>query len=207
MSDQRVPWSYTADYFESCNCQYGCGCNFGGFPDKGKCEAVVAYNIHNGSHGAVDLKDALFVVAFAWPRAIHEGNGTAAVWFDESTTEDQRAALGRILTNQDGGLPYEIFAPTLTKVLGPFVAKIDATWKGTDSSIRIGNNVLAEQETFKNPVTGEPNEVHVVLPTGFIFTDAKATNTRRISADVDGLSFKHENTSGFSAVVNHSNQA
>jgi hypothetical protein len=35
-------WAFQADYVETCNCDYGCPCNFSGFPTDNKCEALVA---------------------------------------------------------------------------------------------------------------------------------------------------------------------
>jgi hypothetical protein len=207
MADERIPWKYTADYYESCNCAYGCPCNFNGFPTKGFCRGVIAMRIREGTHGETDLSGAQFAFAVEWPKAIHDGNGTAALWFDESVSEAQQQALGRILTGEDGGLPHEILATTLSNILGPFVSKVDVNWNETDSSVRIGDQVVSEMETFKDPVSGEPHEVHVVIPDGFIWKDAKTSNVKRLNVNVDGLSFSEENTNGFYAVVTHTNQS
>ena len=32
------------------NCDYGCPCNFSGFPSNGFCRALVLYHIQNGSY-------------------------------------------------------------------------------------------------------------------------------------------------------------
>ena len=62
----------------SCNCDFGCGCNFGGFPnsDDGSCRAMVGLHIKEGACGDVSLNGIKAASIIHWPKAIHEGNGT-----------------------------------------------------------------------------------------------------------------------------------
>ena len=204
MADTK--WNYKAEYLEYCSCAYGCPCNFNGFPTQGYCRAVVVYKLSEGTCGNVDLAGAVFVIGLYWPKAIHEGNGTAAVFFDPSTTEEQREALGGILTNQFGGMPHEIFATTFTSVLGPFVEPIDLAVNGTKSSVKIGDKISASMATHVSPVDpSEEQEVHVVLPTGFVFKDAQAARTLGQKVNVDGMQFEDKDCNAFYAVVEHSN--
>jgi hypothetical protein len=99
----EVKWAFTADYVETCNCDYGCPCNFTGFPTDNKCEALVGYHIRQGHYGAVALDGLDCVYAAAWPNAIHEGNGTAMLFITEKASLAQRDALQAILTGQAGG--------------------------------------------------------------------------------------------------------
>ena len=71
-----IPWRMHADYMETCNCDFGCPCNFNGFPTGGRCEALVGYHIRAGRYGETSLDGLDFIYAASWPRAIHEGNGT-----------------------------------------------------------------------------------------------------------------------------------
>ncbi len=41
----RTPWRLKVHNMEACNCSNGCGCQFNGFPDYGKCEAIVGYEV------------------------------------------------------------------------------------------------------------------------------------------------------------------
>ena len=54
-------WHMKADYVETCNCDFGCPCNFNGFPTNGFCRALTLYHIQAGSFGDVKL-DNLDVV-------------------------------------------------------------------------------------------------------------------------------------------------
>ena len=70
-------WALKGQGYEFCNCDFGCGCNFGGFPNSkdGSCRAFVGMAIDNGSCGDVDLSGVKCAAIFDWPKAIHEGNG------------------------------------------------------------------------------------------------------------------------------------
>lgn len=202
----KTKWSYKADYLEFCSCAYGCPCNFNGFPTHGYCRAVVAYRFNEGSCGDVDLAGSSVVVALSWPKAIHEGNGTAAMFFDSSVSEEQRNAIAAIFTNQYGGLPHEIFGPTLTTLLGPFVEKVELKVDGTKSSIKIGDKISVAMTPYTSPVEPhEEQEVHVVLPTGFVFQDARSARNTLQKVNVDGLQFEDKDSNAFHALVEHSN--
>ena len=60
-------WNMETEYIQSCNCDYGCPCNFNGYPDKGNCEAFVGYKIRNGKFGDTKLDGVKFSAAFWWP--------------------------------------------------------------------------------------------------------------------------------------------
>jgi hypothetical protein len=202
----KTRWHYKADYLELCNCAYGCPCNFNGFPTHGSCRGVIAMKLREGSSGDVDLAGAAFVMAVEWPGAIHEGNGKAAVFFDPSTSEEQMRELGAILMGEYGGMPHEIIATTISEVLGPFVEPIEMTVDDTKSSIKIGDKVTAAMTPHVSPMDATmEQDVHVVVPQGFIWTDAKAARNTGHRVNVDGLSFEDKDSNAFYAVVEHSN--
>ena len=89
-------WSIECDYMESCNCDFGCSCNFSGFPNSGRCEALVGYHIRMEAYGSVDLAGLDFVYAASWPRAIHEGNGTMRVFISDQAFAEQGHAIAEI---------------------------------------------------------------------------------------------------------------
>lgn len=50
--EPRIPnWHIKSDYVETCNCDYGCPCNFNGFPTNGFCRALVFFHIREGNYG------------------------------------------------------------------------------------------------------------------------------------------------------------
>ena len=200
----KTPWHIKGDYFEACSCDLGCPCNFNGFPTKGFCEANVGFKITQGNHGDTKLDGLAVFTAVKWPGAIHEGNGTLAAFIDEGATEEQRSALVRILTAQDGGMPWEIFASTVTDIKGPFFVPIKFEVNGTKTKASV-DGAEVELETFTNPVTGEDHEVHTVIPGGFVWTDAEVCKTAKNVAKVDGIEFDWSGQNGYYAKVDWSN--
>ena len=130
-------WHLKGQGYEFCNCDFGCGCNFGGFPNSkdGSCRALVGLNIVQGKCGALDLSGVKCAGVYAWPKAIHEGNGKVAFVVDPATNDKQVDALGQIFTGKLGGMPWEILGPTAA-VVGLVKAKITIEGKGRKSTFR-----------------------------------------------------------------------
>jgi hypothetical protein len=87
----QIPnWSMKSDYVETCNCDFGCPCNFSGFPTYGSCQSLILFHIRSGSFGDTQLGSLDFITALYWPKAIHEGNGTAQLFITNKANEEQR---------------------------------------------------------------------------------------------------------------------
>jgi len=199
-----MAWKIKAKYYEACNCAYGCPCNMNGFPTHGFCEGSIGVLITEGNRDGVDLKGAKVAGAVKWPGAIHEGNGTMAVFIDGNP--EQQAALVEILTAKDPGLPWEILSATISEIHGPFFEKIDITDDDTDSQVKVGKKFEIKMESFTNPVSGDKHEAHMVLPTGFIFTDAKVATTSVNMVDADGVTFDHKGNNAYYSEVEWSSE-
>lgn len=205
MSALNTQWSLEADYIQACNCDYGCPCEFSAPPTRGFCEGTGAWRIVKGNFGDLALDGLGVGFAAHWPKAIHEGGGTLALFIDERATPEQRAAILTICSGKAGGLPFEILAHTFTKVLDPVFAPIRFELNGRDSSVHIGSHLNVELEPIKNPVTGEPESVGVVHGSGFIFKDAEAVAGKVCAVDTPGLQFNWPNQAGFFTRVKYSN--
>lgn len=197
-------WRIKARYYEACNCAYGCPCNFNGFPTHGNCTGIVAFAVDEGERDGVDLSGLNVAAAADWPKAIHDGNGKMAVFID-SASDDQREAIIPILMWQDGGMPWEILATTISEIKGPFFESVEIEDAGTDSRLRVGDKLVVEMETFTNPVSGERHEVHTVMPNGFIFTDGLVGGTKTARVDADGVSFDCSGNNAYYSQVEWSN--
>lgn len=200
----KTPWTITGTWLEACNCNFGCPCNFDGFPTLGNCEASVGFHVDSGAHGSTRLDGLSVAVAVKWPKAIHDGNGKAAVYIDERADEAQRAALVRILTGQDGGMPWEILAGTLSELVGPHFVPITFEVKGTQSRMAV-DGVEMQLEPFRNPVTKEIAEPHTVLPQGFIFRDGTACKAAKNVSTVPGVEFDWTGKNAYYAPIQWSN--
>src|SRR5438874_10174439 len=89
-------WKFEADFWQACNCDYGCPCEFEAPPTKGFCQGLGAWRITSGTLGKVSLNGLGFGFVAHWPKAIHEGNGTVQLLFDEKASKEQRDALLQI---------------------------------------------------------------------------------------------------------------
>lgn len=164
-------WHLRGRGYEFCNCDFGCGCNFGGFPNSsdGSCRALVGMDIREGRCGDVDMAGAKCAAIVEWPKAIHEGNGKAVFVVDPSLTEEQVDALAQICTGQLGGMPWELLGPTF-EVVGLEKAPISIEGEGPRSTFKAEGFAEGRGDAFKNPVTGEEHFAEVHLPGGFIWT-------------------------------------
>lgn len=190
-----MAWRIKGKYYEACNCQLGCPCNMSGFPTDGYCEGTIGFAVTEGERDGVNLAGAKVAAAVKWPGAIHEGNGEAVVFIDGNP--EQQEALGAILTAQDPGLPWEILASTLSNLHGPFFETIEIDDRGNDSRVKVGDKLDIQMQSFKNPVTGEPHQAHMVLPDGFIFQDGRIGTTSVNRLNADGVTFDHPNRNSY----------
>src|SRR5437899_10848318 len=85
----KTPFRVKAMSIEACNCQHGCNCQFGGYPNEGKCEAILGYEVKSGRFGNVSLNGVRGVVAFKSPNAVHGGHGHVILFADDTASEQQ----------------------------------------------------------------------------------------------------------------------
>jgi hypothetical protein len=204
MSNQ-TKWSLEADYLQACNCDYGCPCEFSAPPTLGFCEGMGAWRINRGICGNVKLDGLGLAFAAHWPKAIHEGNGTCGLMFDERATPPQREALLQICSGKLGGMPFEIIVTTFSKFLEPQYAPFKFDINGRNSSIQIGSLMNVAVEPIKNPVTGDPEQVRIEHSTGFIFKNAECVSAAKMDVTVGELKFSWPNKAGFVTQVKYGN--
>ena len=167
----EVKWHIKGDYILACNCDFGCPCNFNARPSAGFCQGSIGFQVADGKYGDIDLKGTKAMTSVKWPGAIHEGNGVAAVYIDESASEEQRNALVMIMSGQAGGLPWSILSSTFSHFLPIRYAPVKMNIAGSDSSVEVGEYLKISFQPIRNPVTKAEAYPKVVLPQGFIFKE------------------------------------
>ena len=55
-------WSLSGKVLISCNCDWGCPCNFNALPTKDKCEGGWTWHVERGSFGDTNLDGLSFSV-------------------------------------------------------------------------------------------------------------------------------------------------
>ena len=144
---------------------------------------------------------------------MHEGNGAAQIFIDESADEAQREALLKILTGQEqepGSTVFNVFASTLTTVHDTVFTHIelDINVDERQGKLQIAGLIEATGEPIKNPMTGQPHRARIDLPNGFEYriaevasgtTKATAGITFDLSASHAHFANLHFNSSGVAA--------
>jgi hypothetical protein len=165
-------WEFKGRELINCNCDYGCGCQFNGMPDKGHCHAVAAIQIDEGHHGDVRLDGLRIAGIYKWPGAVHEGNGEVVPFVDIRADEQQREALLKIMTGQDTdpmATMLAVYASTIVTLHDPVFTEIDfeVDVDGRRGRMSIDGYIEMSGEPIRNKITGEESRAQIVLPAGF----------------------------------------
>lgn len=190
-----TPWELQADEMVTCNCAWGCPCQFNALPTHGNCEAIASFQIKKGHFGETKLDGLKTVAVMAWPGPIHEGRGRAHIIIDERADEAQRQALLTILSGEEtepGATIWNVFSTTLDEVFDPDFKPIELE---IDVEERIGHVSVAgliegRGEPIRNPVTGELHRARIDLPEGFEYTIAEIGNATSRSTGPVAISFE-----------------
>ena len=187
----HVDWMLKGPEISTCNCDWGCPCQFNALPTRGDCRAVVGMRVDEGHFGDVRLDGLKVVGCFAWPGAIHEGHGEALAIVDETASPEQRDALLKILSGQETepfATIFSVIAAMTETMHEPLFRTIEFE---TDQESRTGRFAVAGlveavAEPIRNPVTGEAHRARVSLPHGFEYAEAEyASSTTRTTGPIE----------------------
>ena len=171
-------WMIKGLEIATCNCAYGCPCQFNALPTDGTCRAAVAVHIDKGHYGKVKLDGLTIAATAAWPGAIHMGHGEILPIVDERASAEQRDALLKIMSGQDtepGATFFQVFVSMCEKVHTPIFKKIDfaADMKSCEAHFSVPGVVEASTTAIRNPVTGNAHHAKVSLRQGFEYVEAE----------------------------------
>jgi hypothetical protein len=196
---ESIPeWKIATNYVETCNCDFGCPCNFSGFPTYGFCRAMVFMKITKGNYGDVPLDGLSVVYVGSWPKAIHEGSGTLQIYVSKEANQKQRDAITKLVHGKAKGNGFfAIFATTMKYVLEPQFVEVKYKIDGKNSSFSVPGVLDAQLESFKNPMTGEESETQINLPKGFIWQTARACKSKIMRIVSPNLTFDESGQNAF----------
>ena len=200
-------WRIVAEEAGTCNCAWGCPCQFNALPTHGRCEALVVVRIREGHYGETKLDGVTYATAYWWPGAVHEGNGVMQMAIDERATADQRKAILNITSGKEGCTLFEIFASVVSNTLDPLYVPIELT---SDRDKRVGRLKVPglghfTVEPIRNPVTGEEHRALIKLPDGFEYKEAEMANCIENYAAFGGKVISNKNSYAQFAAVDWSN--
>ena len=199
MSAQKTAWRIAGEEVGSCNCNWGWPCQFNAPPTLGRCEGYGAFEIREGHFGPTRLDGVRFAGFYSWPGAIHEGNGTRRMIFDERAAPEQHAALEELESAAHGGGYFEVFSLMCPNRLDPVVAPIELSVdrEARLATVRIPCILDSRIEPIRTPVTGDEHRVGIVMPGGFEFEEAEVANSVHLRSTAGkSLDFDLENTFG-----------
>lgn len=190
-----IPWEIEADELVSCNCAYGCPCQFNALPTHGNCEAIAGFAIRRGRFGEVVLDGMRAVAVMQWPGPIHEGGGRAYMVIDRRADSGQREALLTILSGgetQMGATIWNVFAATFAQVHEPIFETIDIAVDvdARKGHVRVAGLIEAHGRPILNPVTGQEHRARIDLPHGFEYTVAEMGSSTFRSTGPVHMSFE-----------------
>ena len=173
-----IEWRIKGREFSNCNCNYGCPCQFNALPTHGNCEAVAGYQIDEGHFGDVRLDGLRAAAVYSWPKAVHEGNGTALLIVDEKADEAQRDALLRIMRGEETEpmtTMWSVYAHMTTTALEPLFKLIDfeVDVNARTARLSVPGVIEGSGEPIRNPVTGNIHRARIDLPNGFEYEVAE----------------------------------
>ncbi len=168
-------WKLAGTYFEACNCNIACPCTFLSAPTTGECKALVGWHIENGNFENINLSGLNVAMAIHAPGHMLEVKWRAALYLDETASEEQQKALTQIFTGQVGGHPAMLVS-FVGEVLGIKSAPIEYEANGKHRKLKIPDVLETEIEaldqggadvTIDNPPLGlAPGHTLVVAKSG-----------------------------------------
>ncbi len=196
MRSKKPRWQIEAYYLDSCNCDWGCPCQFNAKPTHGFCEGIAGIRIIRGNYGKVRLDRLNMAYIVSWPGAIHEGRGKASFYIDDRASDEQFEALSKIITGEAGGGPFEVYRSVIESFQPTTRAKIAFESRGLNSRIKIGDFAESWLEPIRNPVTGEIHRAVIELPGGFEASRMDQASSKTITSNDGYLNFGYTGTYG-----------
>jgi len=202
-----VTWRMKGQYIKNCNCIATCPCDTTGFPypEKG-CQGMAGMHIVQGNFGDIQLDGLNWAVAYSWPGALHEGNGTLQPFIDQKASEEQRTALLTVLSGKAGNAWFEVLASVVTQVHDPQFLPI--TWEFDKAGRRARVGVPGFLETQSRPLlipaTNDEQEVIVRMPNGMEYKEFYVAQTVALKG-TGPVKFDFKNTHSSLADVDHTN--
>jgi hypothetical protein len=196
----KTKWQTEVYYLDSCNCDWGCPCQFNAKPTHGNCEGVAGIHIIKGKYGNIKLDRLNLAWIASFPGAVHEGRGKASYYVDNRADEEQFDALSKIISGEAGGGPFVVYRSVIETAQDPKRARITFQEKGTRSQVKVEDDKIivaaAQLEPMRNPVTGKIHRAIIELPTGFESNRLETSSLKDMFAEDGFLKFKYAGTYG-----------
>ena len=181
MKDVKAPvdWYVEGAAFGSCNCDYGCPCQFESRrPTNGHCRGFEVLRIDAGRFGRLQLAGLSAALLYAWPGPIYEGNGEMQAVIDERADAEQRSALETILYGgeTDEGKTHWWVYRAMSSTVHPAIVKpieFEVNIDARTARLRIPGVLESTGRPIRSPATGAEHRVRIQIPDGIEFETAE----------------------------------
>jgi hypothetical protein len=170
-----VDWYVEGVEFGSCNCDYGCPCQFESRrPTHGHCRGFEVVRIDRGHFGELPLSGLCAALIYAWPGAIYEGNGAIQAVIDERANPAQRQALATILyggETQEAATHWWVYHAMSSTVHEPIFKPIqfEVDLEQRRARVVIPGVLESSGRPIRSPATGDEHRVRIDIPNGIEF--------------------------------------
>ena len=160
-----MAYNLKGTYYVACSCKVGCPCIWGEPEgDDGYCDAQMTIDIGSGDIDGVDVSGVTTVFSANWPKGFVSGDGKGRMYFDPSTSGEQRDALARAFAGKEGG-DLEDLGGVISSWLDAGEASIDLDTSNGTTRVKVGDVGEVVVEPMRNP-EGEITRA-VALPVAF----------------------------------------
>ena len=188
---RQVDWYIEGVEFGSCNCDYGCPCQFESLPTKGHCRGFEVVRIDKGHFGTVQLGGLRAALLYAWPGPIYEGNGDIQAIIDERADAEQRQALASVLYGGDtneGATHWWVYRTMSSTVHPPLFKPIEfeVDIEARTARVVIPGILQSTGRPIRSPATGTEHRVRIDIPNGIEFEIAEigSATTKTMAASI-----------------------
>ncbi len=149
-----MAWNLTGELIETCSCNMLCPCWYGVqelmLMDRGWCASPWLIRIREGNSDGVDLRGLTLAFAAFFPGpTLYDGNGTARVYIDEGTSDEQRRELEAIMQGKKGGA-MEVVGGLISTYLPTTIQNIDVQEENGSVSATVGDVGQIKSVRLKN---------------------------------------------------------
>jgi len=134
---------------EACSCNILCPCWIGEDPDRGYCDAALAYHIDSGQINGIDVSGLTAIAVAHIPGNIFAGNWKVFRFVSDTATSEQVQALADAFLGKLGG-PLADFAALVGEEAGFAQVPITYALEGGEGTMVVEGKVKAVMTPYKS---------------------------------------------------------
>lgn len=148
---ERYVYNLQGTLLEACSCNVLCPCWIGEDPDKGTCDAFVAYHYEHGEIDGVDVSGLSMIMLAQIPgNVLTPKSWKLIVLVDDKATDQQVKALTDAYTGKLGG-PLADLAQLVGEIIGVERIPIQHQVRGGHGTLQAGRYITAAMEPYRGP--------------------------------------------------------